>query len=564
MKWMAYTFSESNDAWNIWIVPVAGGTPINVTNLNAYHSLPTWSPDGKYLFFESNRDGDGLYVLPLQREPGRLSDFDIKFEKPKDPVNIDIDFQDIKLRIRKLSSQDPNEDLTVTEDGKILFISEGDIWSVSYDGTDTKRLTTDRGCSNLRILKGNEKAFFARNGELWTIKIEDPGKQDRVSFSADCDRDIKAERKAAFTQFWRSYNRLFYDPNMHGRDWNAIRTRYEPLLDAVETREEFATLLSMMVGELECSHAEVGAAWGGNTSPVTPHLGFTFDYSYQGPGIRVLDVPIGAPGSFTQTQIKPGEYVISINGQDVRLDETLFKFINDKQDREFTFLVNSVPAHKDARTVKYTSMSWREWSDLDYRNRVERLRKYVDEQSDGKIGYVHISGMMDDNQTRFEREFYEYALGKEAMIIDVRFNGGGYIGDNLIDWLERKPHGYQSTRDAEPRINPRRTWSKPVAVLINECSYSNAEMFPSAMKARELATVVGIPTPGYVIATLPLPLVDGTWARMPFVGQYRLDGTPMENNGEQPDVLVTLEPDDWVNHCDPQLDKALELMKKQM
>jgi tricorn protease len=564
MKWMAYTFGEENGAWNIWIVPTTGGDAVNVTRLNSYHGSPIWSPDGKYMFFQSNRDGDGIYVLPLVKEAALSSEMDIKFEKPKDPIKVDIDFTDITRRIRKLSSQNPDGNLAIAADGKIIFTSGGDIWSVTYDGKDTKKMTSEAGCTGLRLDKEGKKGYYIRNGELWTIVLDDSAKQEKTEFVADWDRDVRAERKAAFTQLWRNYNRLFYDSNMHGRDWEAIRKRYEPFLDAVETREEFATMLAMMVGELECSHAEVGPAWGGNPSSTTPHLGFTFDYSYEGPGIHVDKVPTGTPGSFTQTQIKPGEYVLAINSQDVTLDENLFKFINDKQDREFTFLVNSKPVKEGARTVKYTNMSYGNWDNLMYKNRIERLRKLVEDKSGGEIGYVHVSGMGAENQTQFEREFYEYAIGKKGMIIDVRFNGGGYISDGLIDWLERKPHGFSQTRDEAPRFSPGQVWDKPIVVLMNECSYSNGEMFPSAMRVRGLAKLVGVPTPGYVIAVYELPLVDGTRARMPFVGIYREDGTTLENDGEKPDYFVSMSPDDWVAERDPQLDKALEVLSAEV
>ncbi len=560
MRWIAYNMDEETWTWNIWIVPAKGGTPVNVTRLNSWHGNPSWSPDGKYLFFQSNRDGDGLFVLPLEKEPARLGDADIKYEKPTDLVKVDIDFANIDRRIRKLSSQSPDTPPLVTAEGKIVFISSGDIWSVSYDGKDSKRMTSGGGCSSLRIDKEGKKGFFIKNGDLSTITLDDSAKQEKVEFTAEWDLDIRAERRAAFTQFWRNYNRLFYDPNMHGRDWDVIRQRYEPLLDSVEAPLEFSTVLLMMVGELESSHSEVGAASGGNPSPVTPHLGFTFDYSYVGSGIKVDKVPSGAPGSFTNTKINPGEYVLSINGEDVTLDENLFRTINNKQGRELTFLVNSTPSKEGARTVKYQGLSWSEWSDVHYKNRIDRLRRIVDERSGGEIGYIHVAAMGKNDQQRFEREFYEYSLGKRAMIIDVRFNGGGNVSDTLIDWLERKPHGWRMTRDDTPRQSPVRVWNKPIVVLINEASYSNGEMFPSAMKERGLAKIVGVPTPGYVIAVYPLPLVDGTSARMPFVGIYRPDGTTLENDGERPDYLVELTPDDWVAERDPQLDKALSLL----
>lgn len=558
-RWLAYTRLGENRAWNIWIVPAAGGQPVNVTRLNATHTQPAWSPDGKYLFFQSNRDGDGLYVLPLTKEPARTDDVDIKFEKPAEPLKVGIDFDDIARRIRKVSSQNPTADLTVSAEGRIFFRSDKDLWSVSYDGKETKRLTTGTANSNFRISADGKKAYFIRSGELYKMGSSGSG-EERIPFTADWERDVRAERQAAFTQFWRSYHRGFYDANFHGRDWEAIRRAYEPLLDAVETRDEFANLLGMMVGELEASHSEVSPATGEQRNAVTPHLGFTFDYRHSGPGLKVDKVPPGAPGSYVKTQIKPGEFVMAINGQEVSPTETLYELLNDKQDREFEFLVNDKAEKEGARKVKYRLLSQKEWDDLNQRNRIERLRKYVEAQSRDRVGYLHLSAMGGNDQAQFEREAYQYILGKEAMIIDVRFNRGGNIADTLIDWLERKPHGYFRPRDGQPEPAPARAWNKPMVVLMNEHSYSNGEMFPDAMRTRGLAKLVGMPTPGYVIWTSSMRLVDGTGARMPQSGVFRLDGSPQENQGEQPDYLVPLPPGDWLNDRDPQLDKAIELL----
>jgi Tol biopolymer transport system component/C-terminal processing protease CtpA/Prc len=561
-KWYAFTAHEVGGPVNIWILAASGGEPINVTRLNAWHGMPTWTPDGKYLLFSSDRDGSGLYMLPLTKEQARIAETDLKFEKPKGAVSVQIDFDQITRRIRKVTGQSVEGDLTVTPDGAILFVSEGDLWSVSYDGSDLKRLTTGGGCRALRVAKDGKKLFFMRNGELWTMKMEAGNPQERVTFAADFDHDIRAERKAAFAQFWNAFNRNFYDPNMHGRDWEAIRKRYEPMLDSVETRNEFATLLQMMVGELESSHSEVGPAAGGNPSATTPHLGFTFDYSYEGPGIRVDKVPQGTPGSFPQTLIKPGEYVMAIDGHDVTLDENLYRTINDKQGRMMEFLVNAKPSKDGARTVKYASMTGGEFNGLLYANRVERARAYVEQRSGGKLSYVHIAGMGGGNQVTFERELYEYSIGKKGIIIDVRHNGGGNISDTLVNWLTTRQHGFYVPRDGLPEPTPGRFWNKPIIVLMAESSFSNAEMFPYAMKACGLARLVGETTPGYVIWTGGLPLVDGTNARMPGGGVYRTDGTPMENMGEQPDFRVPLTAEDWLADRDPQLDKAIEILMK--
>jgi tricorn protease len=559
LKWMAYTHRGESGAWNLWIMPAEGGEATNVTRLYAHHSLPAWAPDGRFLFFQSNRDGDGLYVLPLRRESVRLTDADLKFEKPTNAVEVRIDFDDLSRRIRKVSSQSPQADLAVTAEGQIVFLSDGDLWSVSYDGKETKRLTTGGGKSGLRISRDGKKAFYIQGGELFTASID--GKNpEKVSFTADWERDVRAERQAAFHQFWRSYARGYYDANFHGRDWERIRRRYEPLIEAQETPDEFATLLHTMIGELETSHSEITPADRGAPAPVTPSLGFSFDYSHRGPGLRVGEVPAGSPGWYRRTGLKPGEYVFAINGRDVSLDERLYDLINDKQDREFEFLVSTNLDKRDARTIRYKVLTQDEWTDLNYRARIERLRQRVAEKTGDRVGYLHMPGMTQKDQTQFEREAYEYIAGKDALIIDVRFNSGGNIADTLIDWLERKPYGYVRPRDGVREPSPYHAWEKPVVVLINEHSYSNGEIFPYAMRARGLARLVGMPTPGYVIWTYNFRLVDGTGARMPETGFYRLDGTPQENRGEEPDVRVPMDPEEWLAQRDSQLDKAIELL----
>jgi len=335
------------------------------------------------------------------------------------------------------------------------------------------------------------------------------------------------------------------------------------LLDAVETNDEFAGLLNAMIGELETSHAEVNATTNKDSvvlSP-TPHLGFTFDYNYAGPGLKVKGVPHGAPGWYEKTRIEPGEIVLAINGEDVSLNEHLYKTINERPDREFEFLVSTNGKKSGARTVKYKVLTGDEWTQLNYDNRVENTRDYVEKKSDGKVGYLHIASMGAQNQQQFEREAYEYIVGRESMIIDVRFNNGGNIINPLVEWLQRRPHGYVKPRDGVKEPVPFHAWDRKMVVLMNEHSYSNGEIFPDAMRAKGLAQLIGVATPGYVIWTDALSLVDGTRARMPMTGAYRLDGTPMENIGEQPDIEVPLSPDDYLSDRDPQIDKAIEVLK---
>jgi len=561
MRWIAFMKRSASRAWNVFIAPADGGEPVNVTRLNAFHSLPAWGHDGRTLYFQSDREGSGLYAMALVPETFRSGDTDVKYERLKEGAKVEIDFNDIHRRIRKLTSQTPQADIYPAPDGTVYFLSESDIWTISYDGKETKRVTTGGGKVGFRLGHDGRRAWWQQGGDMYHGMAGAAMTGTKVTFTAEFTYDIAAQRKAAFAEFWRAYQHNFYDPNFHGRDWASIRARYEPMLPAVETHDEFASVLAMMVGELESSHSEVQPATNNvPPDPTTPHFGFTFDYGYKGPGIKVASVPRGAPGSFKETQIKPGEFVLAINGADVSLDEKLYQALNDKQDREFEFLVNTNATKTGARKVRYRPMGSQEFEDLTYKNRTERLRKLTEEKSGGRIGYLHLSAMGFQNQAQFEREAYEYIAGKQAMIIDVRFNRGGNISDNLIDMIERRQYGWFRPRDDNPEPQPPRAWDRPVIVLMNEHSYSNGEMFPYSVRQRGLGRLVGMPTPGYVIWTTELRLVDGTRARMPLSGVFRMDGTCMENRGEQPDVQLWLTPDDWLNDRDLQLDKAIEML----
>ncbi|MEI6514252.1 MAG: S41 family peptidase, partial [bacterium] len=553
MQWIAYTKKSPRGAVDIWIMPAKGGKSINVTKLNASHSDMQWSPDGKYLFFLSNRNGNGLYALPLKREEVPAEDVQMKFDAPKDKaaVKFDIDFQDSETRIRKLVTLDPIENLKLSPDGNFYYLSNKELWSASYDGKELKRRTNIGGVSNFEITADGKKIVLIKAGTIQLLDLSNDSVTP-FNFIANFERDTRLEQKAAFKQYWRTFNRLFYDQNFHGRDWKAIHDRYEPLLDGVAVRQEFDELLVMMVGELEASHTEVWSN-GGPQPPTTPFLGFYFDYSYDGPGIRIKEVPERAPGSYAKTQLKPGEYVMAVNGKDIRLDEYLFKMLNDFAGKDIELTVNSVPTKSGARKVTYKAINPFEWRELDYRNQIQRMREEVDRLSGGRIAYVQIPGMGGENQEQFEREFYEYADGKEAAIIDVRGNGGGNVGDTLATWLAVKPFAFTTARRSDIRETPDHSWGKPTVVLSNENVFSNGETFTYCAKKLGFGTVIGMPTPGYVIWTDEFDMVNGSVGRIPGAGYYRIDGTTLENDGEKPDITVDMTLEDWEAKRDPQL-----------
>jgi C-terminal processing protease CtpA/Prc len=195
-------------------------------------------------------------------------------------------------------------------------------------------------------------------------------------------------------------------------------------------------------------------------------------------------------------------------------------------------------------------------------NIVDRNRDFVDKQSGGQLGYVYIAGMGGGNLVDFNLQFWEAVQDKKGMIIDVRGNGGGNISDRIIDMVERKPHSYYQSRGGEAFIAPGQAFDIPIIVMCDDTSMSNAEMFPYAMRQRGIAKLLGVQTPGYVIWTGGLPLVDGTSARMPGGGVFRMDGTPLENLGVKPDFELKLDTDAHLAGKDSQLERAIEILKK--
>jgi C-terminal processing protease CtpA/Prc len=322
-----------------------------------------------------------------------------------------------------------------------------------------------------------------------------------------------------------------------------------------------ATLLGMMVGELESSHSEVSSGAGGNKSQSSAHLGFSWDHSFAGPGIKIKDVPKHAPGSYAKSKLSPGEIVLKVNGKNVSPNESVFRdVLNDQVGRDLNITVQG-PDGK-VREVKYRAISQGEYAGIVAQNRLESNRKYVESKSNNSVTYVHISGMNGPALERFQQQLWQYSPGKRGVIIDVRGNGGGNTADQIIDILERRQNMNYVPRDEELIKGPGATLDLPIIVMMDQTSFSNAEMFPEAMRTRKLARLVGTRTPGYVIYTGGFPLVDGTNARMPGAGVWRVDGSSMEDNGVKPDFEVLITPEQFFSGQDPQLDKAIQLLSK--
>jgi Tol biopolymer transport system component/C-terminal processing protease CtpA/Prc len=542
---------------NVFVQELATGKKTNVTQTNADHHAPIWTPDGKYLYFL--RSG-ALTALPLKPEELRSNELTMKFEKPKDAVKVEIDFEDIETRSRRIGGVNGPIFTFDKEDGSFYYAAPDGVYKADYNGENPRRVT---GGSNwVELSEDGRTLTVTQGGRIYNINTKAPGFPAMpISFRAEFTRDISKVRAAAYQQFWRAYNDSFYDHNFHGRDWNTIGEKYRKFLPSVGHRREMATLLGFLTGELEASHAEVSPGPGGARSTSSAVPGFVIDYSYSGPGIKVLDVPKRTPGAYAKTKLNPGDVVTKISGKEVSTNEALFRdVLNDQVGRELTMTVKGVDGKE--REVKSRALSTGEYGGIIRQNKLESNRKWVESNSNGDFTYVQIAGMDGGSLDRFNQQIWQYAKGKKGVVIDVRGNGGGNTADRIIDILERRQNMNYVPRDEALVSGPGTVLNMPIVVMCDETSFSNAEMFPEAMRARKLAKIVGRPTSGYVIYTGGLPLVDGTQGRMPGTGVYRVDGTPMENMGVVPDFVIDVSPEQYLQGFDPQLAKAIEVLRK--
>lgn len=501
---------------------------------------------------------------------------------PPRPANVQIDFERIENRARALTAtREPIGQVAISPDARtVVFVSMlgGGLpswWAVDIRSGATVRLSQG-GPVGTGVVFAPDASRFLFTGSGGTIMqlVRGAPVATPVAFSAYVTTDRPAEIAEAFNQAWRTLRTQFYDPLMHGVDWRSLRSRYEPLLTDIAAPEDFSAMLQSMVGELNASHTGATAPSSPTAPPVpTGYLGLSFDETYGGPGLRVTQVVPRGPADSRGQKVSVGEYVLAIEGQPVVWNESLFRALRDRVGRTTELLVTAVqPDGKvdvrnvasiaGAHVVKVRPVSSSAERALEYDQWVEERRQKVDALSGGRIAYHHIQAMDRDSLAKFQRYLFGDAQSKEALVLDVRFNGGGRIHDDLFALLTRRPHAYEVPRDGDRASQPFQLWDRPIVLLINEYSASDAEIFPNGFRELGLGKLVGVPTAGAVIGTHDITLVDGTRFRVPATGWFSAANRPMENVGVVPDALVEQSPEDNAAGADHQLEAAVRLLQE--
>lgn len=625
-RWIAYAKRDATATTDIWIVPRVGGTPVNVTKYPGLNTSPLWTRDGRHLVFIAMRGlaaasaGPSIMALPLLPEPPRqnggaepaaqpdalapAADADAPQAQRRRPpgtpqgsppgmqgpvaggippmvvvpraTEVRIEFDDIENRARPVwTGRDRVGQIGLALDGRTVVFAtsgpEGGWWALDLVSGNRSRMTAPGSVTSGSDVGGAPQSspdgarFIYRTGSGQIAQLSrGVSAPAPVAFSAVKVLDRRMDIAEAFNQAWRTLRTQFYDPRMHGTDWEAVRAKYEPLLGEVWAREDFAWLLQAMIGELNASHLGATPPRDPSSSSGTGYLGLTFDQDYPGPGLRVSQVMPKGPTDRPGKHVEVGEYVVAIDGQDVAFGEGLYRALQDRAGRDVKLLVNAHPTREGAREVTVRAVTKAAMDDLDYERWVAERRRKVDALSDGKLAYLHIRAMDQASLERFERELFGDAQSRQGLVLDIRFNPGGRIHDDLLAILTRRPHAYETPRDGERETQPYQVWARPIVLLINEFSASDAEIFPNGFRYYGLGQIVGVPTAGAVIGTRNITLIDGTTFRVPQTGWETVSGKPMENHGVQPDILVENTPEDNAADRDVQLETAVRSLLERM
>jgi tricorn protease len=572
-KFLVYAREDGYMASDLYIMPVTGGAAKNVTRFATYNAGVTWSWKGKKLAFisERRRNEPTVYVLSLQKPSA-----------PGAPSSSDIDWEDIHLRAESPAPL-PTMECAISADGsKVAFSSFGELWVASTSGGHIMRLTTGTqrpqeiqwsrlsyspdtiyyrdGSGHLR----KASASTPSAGDIFRFSLGGPD-ATRIPFSAKLTVRRDEQFSEMFEQSWRALAEEFYDPLYHGVDWNEVRKKFRPIVKHVAMREDFYSLVKVMLGELNASHLDIG----GYMPPpeeTTADLGLIWDEKYTGPGLKVAEVLKRGPADKRGINVKAGDIVLAIDGAELTDRVDISKLLNAKSGEAVTLQVSSNPTDPRAkRRIEIQAVNRDQIQELMYDRWVQSNVDRVSKLSGGKLGYIHIPSMDEAGLDRFVRALYSDNFDKDAIVLDVRYNGGGYTHEQLLSYLGGREHTYFRQRDGGQGLVMRsfdRKWTKPLVLLINNRSYSDAEIFPSAFRTLGLGKLVGQPTGAHVIGTVNVRLIDGSIFRIPRVGVFTTTGTNMERQGVLPDVAVEEGPEQLAQGKDLQLEKAVEVLQQ--
>ncbi len=622
-RYMAYSRGLDNRAGTIFVYDVTNGERRQVTSGFYAASEPTFDPDGKYLYFLTNREFDASYsdfdntwIYPNSTEIAALSlradvpsplaprndvegkkdeskkddgknGDDAKGDKKKDksskdakkqdeekkPEPVKIDFDGLESRITILPARPGNYRNLYAVSGKVLYLRRPNTGSADkatpllywdLEGREEKKVLDD--VDSYEPSLDGKKLLVAQKGKLAITDLREGAKADKAldTGSMKMTLDPPAEWRQLFDDAWRFERDFFYDPNLHGVDWNEMKKRYGALLDDAVTRWDVNFVLGELIAELSSSHTYRG----GGDLEQAPKRGVGLlgvDFALDSGAYRIARIvrpaewesevrsPLDRPG----VDVKAGDWLLAVNGVPLDTTKDPWAAFQGSAGETVELTVNSKPTLEGSHKIVVETMP----DETRLRNLawIESNRRRVEELSGGRVGYVYVPDTGRNGQNELVRQFGPQ-FTKPALVIDERFNNGGQIPDRFIELLDRPIYNFWAVRDGRDWQWPPIAQFGPKVMLINGWSGSGGDCFPLYFKMRHLGPLIGTRTWGGLIGISGSPpLIDGGFVTVPTFSIYGTDGQWLvEGHGVDPDIEVVDDPALMLDGGDPQLDRAVQ------
>ena len=591
-RMLSYTRTGENRRTSLWLYDLTTKVKHQVTSGKFNDFNPVFDKRGDYLFFVSNRNFTApifdsqnrsfaysstsmLMAVPLRENLISPITADASPRSATAAPEIPIDVEGFERRETILSTERGTiSNLDATNSGNPIYAH------TSRAGTNSIRLidlASDKkdekivvdGEADFQLSADGKKALVRKPGELFVIdsipqqKLTAGIKLEQMSTSVD----LREEWHQIFDDIWRLYRDFFYAPNMHGVDWQRARERYQPLLARAVSREDLNYVISEMIAELNVSHAWIQNPGDVERRPTGTVAMLGADFSLQNGAYRIQRLYEGAswdPGArnpLSQASVREGEYILAVNGVALDVNRDFLASIQNQAGKEIALTVSNQPVKdQTARQVRVKPLS--DDANLRYRSWVEKNRMLVENQSKGEIGYVHVPDASFNGLNELIKQ-YGGQTNKRALIVDIRWSQGGFLGDTFAHLLDQPGLNYFAERDSTnnwPVTNPILTG--PKCLLINHLVVSAGENFAYFFRRLGLGKLVGMRTWGGLVGLNGNPsLIDGGYVNVPNAGFFSAEGQWLiENHGIDPDLEVVDDPALMLNEEDPQLNAAIKLM----
>jgi len=604
-KWICYAKLDRSLYQSIFIYSIEKQKEYRVTSSLTQDWSPSFSKDGKYLYFLSNRtfnpimdfvDQNHIFMnmgkpyLVILKE-GDVSPLSLNYKDTKEnrKDNVIITTENFESRTIPIDIESGNLfRLEAVNDG-FLYLKKNEPEFLKYQFVDDKnsaknldlyRYSLSKKSSN-QVLTGVSQYHISydgntiayKSGNVFGLTALDKAKMGdgKINLSSVTITINRLEEfMQIFNEAWRIERDWFYDPNMHGVNWEKVGEKYRKFVPYCSTREDLNYLIGEMISELNAGHTYI---YGGdlNTSNRVSCglLGADIVLENGYPKIKhiiktdVDDETAYSPLSEPGLGIKEGDFIIAVNGVPIEKNNNFYKYFIDKANKVVELTFNSKPTFEGAKTCLVKPIS--NEVNLRYKEWIRNNCAYVTEKTNGTVGYVHIPGMMENGLIEFARLFYPQYY-KDGFIIDARYNTGGFTSKQIIDRLERRPYGFVKPREGGVLNAMERAFNGKLVLLINMDTGSDGELFGEAWKHHKLGTVIGIRTWGGAVGIEPhQTLIDGATCTPPQFGEFTAEGKwIIEGHGVDPDIVVFNMPGNVVKGIDEQLDKAIEVILKQI